>query len=362
MVETRRIRYAVVGLGNIAQVAVLPAFAHAENAELVALVSSDGKKRRELSARYGVEHTGSYEDFEQVLEGSQADAVYIALPNHLHREYTERAAACGVHVLCEKPMATSSVDCQAMIDATRYAGVRLMIAYRLHFEAANLRAIEHVRSGQIGNPVLLETTLTHWVEPGNIRTRPEVGGGALLDIGVYCINAARYLFGDEPEEVFCFANFGREAGQEGVDETVAGVLRFPGGRHSTFQISQVASSVSHFRLVGSQGVLEVEGAFSFTDPRTLILTRDDEREEEVFPKSDQFAPVIVYFSRCLLEEREPEPSGIEGLADVRIIEALQRSATLGEPVAVEPFPEPCYPSPDQRIDKPAVEPPPTVNA
>lgn len=363
MVETRRIRYAVVGLGNIAQVAVLPAFAHAaENSELVALVSSDETKRRELSARYGVEHTGSYEDFERVLEGSQADAVYIALPNHLHREYTERAAACGVHVLCEKPMATSSVDCQAMIDAARQAGVRLMIAYRLHFEAANLRAIEYARSGQIGNPVLLATALTHWVEPGNIRTRPEVGGGALFDIGIYCINAARYLFGDEPEEVFCFANFGREAGKDGVDETVAGVLRFPGGRYSTFQISQVASSVSHFRLVGSQGVLEVDRAFSFSDPRTLRLEREDEREEEVFPRNDQFAPLLVYFSRCLLEDREPEPSGIEGLADVRIIEALQRSASLGEPVSLDPFPEPSYPAPEQRIDKPAVEPPPTVNA
>jgi len=361
MVKTRRIRYAVVGLGNIAQVAVLPAFAHAEeNSKLVALISSEEEKRNQLAARYGVEHTGTYEDFERVLEKSQADAVYVALPNHLHREYAERAAACGVHVLCEKPMATSAADCEAMITAAKRAGVRLMIAYRLHFEAANLRAIELLRSGAIGNPVLLSATLTHWVEPGDIRTRAEVGGGALLDIGIYCVNAARYLFGDEPEEVFCFANFGREAGQDGVDETVAGALRFPGGRLATFEISQVATSVSHFRVIGSQGALEVEGAFSFTDPRTLTLVRDDEREVESFPAADQFAPLLLYFSRCILEEREPEPSGIEGLADLRILEALRRSAELCEPILLDPFPAPRYPTPEQRIDRPAVEPPPTL--
>jgi len=361
MVWTRRIRYAVVGLGNIAQVAVLPAFAHADkNSRLVALISSEEEKRRELAARYRVEHTGSYEDFERVLEQSQADAVYIALPNHLHREYTERAAACGVHVLCEKPMATSVTDCEAMNRAAERAGVRLMIAYRLHFEAASLRAIGLLRSGVVGNPVLLSATLTHWVEPGDIRTRPEVGGGALLDIGIYCVNAARYLFGDEPEEAFCFANFGREAGQDGVDETVAGVLRFPGGRLATFEISQVATSVSRFRVVGTQGALEVDRAFSFTDPRTLILTREDDREVATFAAADQFAPLLHYFSRCILEDREPEPSGIEGLADLRVIEALRRSAELYEPVLLDPFSAPCYPTPDQRIDRPAVEPPPPV--
>lgn len=362
MAETRRIRYALVGAGNIAQTAVLPAFAHAEeNSELVAIVSSDEAKRRELSERYGLEHTGSYQEFERTIEASKADAVYIAVPNHLHREYTERAARMGVHVLCEKPMATTSEDCQAMIDATQEAGVRLMIAYRLHFEAANLRAIEIVRSGRIGNPLLLSAALTHWVETGDIRTRAEVGGGALFDIGTYCINAARYLFGDEPHEVFCFANVGRGAGR-GVDETVAGLLRFPGGRHAEFGISQMAAPVSHFRLIGSQGVLETQGAFSYTDPRVQTLVFGEERDEKTFPPVNQFAPELVYFSSCLLEGKEPEPSGVEGLADVRVIEALQRSAELGRPISLEPFPFPCYPSPAQRIDKPAVEPPPTVHA
>lgn len=361
MVQTRRIRYALVGAGNIAQVAVLPAFEHArENSELVAIVSSDDTKRRELAERYGVEHTGGYEELERVLEASQADVLYIALPNHMHREYTERAARAGVHVLCEKPMATTSADCQAMIDATQAAGVRLMIAYRLHFEAANLRAVEIARSGRLGNPLLYTATFTHWVETGDIRTRPEVGGGALFDIGIYCINAARYLFGDEPIEAFCYANFGRGPGA-GVDETVVALLRFPEGRYAQFAISQMAAPVSTFRLVGSQGVLETEGAFSFTDPRTQTLLFDGTREEEHFPPVDQFAPELVYFSRCILEDREPEPSGIEGLADVRIIEALYRSLERGEPVPLDPFPFPCYPSPVQRIDKPPVEPPPTVN-
>lgn len=248
---------------------------------------------------------------------------------------------------------------EAMIEATHRAGVRLMIAYRLHFEAANLRAVDIARSGRIGNPLLLSATLTHWVPTGDIRTRPEMGGGALLDIGIYCINAARMLFGDEPEEVFAFANVGRGT-PGGVDETAVALLRFPGGRHAEFSISQMAASVSHLRLIGSQGVVEIENAFSFTDPRVQTLRYDGHEEVEEFPTADQFAPELVYFSSCLLEDREPEPSGIEGLADLRVIEALQRSLATGRPVHLDPFPFPCYPSPDQRIDKPPVEPPPLV--
>lgn len=358
--DRRRIRYALVGAGGIAQMAVLPAFENArENSEVVALISSEGEKRRKLAARHGIEHVGDYPDLERVLAEAEADAVYIALPNHLHRAYTERAAKAGVHVLCEKPMATTVEDCDAMIKATHQAGVRLMIAYRLHFEAATLRAIEIARSGRIGNPLLLSATLTHWVETGDIRTRPEVGGGALFDIGTYCVNAARTLFADEPTEVFCFANIGRGPGA-GVDETAVGLLRFPGGRHAEFSISQMAAPVSFFRLIGSQGIIETEGAFSYTDPRTQILHYDGERKEKEFPKVDQFAPELINFSNCILEDREPEPSGIEGLADVRVIRALQRSLETRQPVSLDPFPFPGYPSPSQRLDKPPIEPPPTV--
>jgi predicted dehydrogenase len=165
--EKTKIRYAVVGVGNIAQVAVLPAFEHAkENSELCALVSGDPEKLEELGARYGVSATGSYDEMEDILAEARADAVYIALPNTLHREFTERAARAGVNVLCEKPMAMTEEDCEAMIRVTEERRVKLMIAYRLHFEEANLLAMEIARSGQLGEPHYMSSVFSHNVRPG----------------------------------------------------------------------------------------------------------------------------------------------------------------------------------------------------
>src|SRR5687767_264985 len=148
--DRRPIRYAVVGAGHIAQNAVMPAFAHAkENSELTAIFSDDARKRKVLAKRFKVEEALPYSQFEDACGADLFDAVYIALPNTMHREYTERAAAAGIHVLCEKPMATSSRDCRAMIEAVRSANVKLMIAYRLHFEPANTGAVKIARSGKL---------------------------------------------------------------------------------------------------------------------------------------------------------------------------------------------------------------------
>ena len=194
------IRYTVVGLGHIAQVAVLPAFAHARrNSKLVAVVSNDRTKRRELSKRYRLEHAFPYDQFEDCL--NEVDAVYIALPNSMHAEYTVRAAKAGVHVLCEKPMAVTVRECRQMIDACRRAPVKLMIAYRLHFETLNLAAMDLARSGQLGELKFFASSFSMTVRRGDIRTKRKYGGGTLYDIGVYCINAARNMFRAEPTEV-----------------------------------------------------------------------------------------------------------------------------------------------------------------
>src|SRR3954454_7352336 len=198
------IRYAVVGLGHIAQVAVLPAFRHAQrNSRLVALVSDDRTKRREVGKKYRVERTYGYDEYEACLEG--VDAVYIALPNSLHAEYTIRAARAGVHVLCEKPMAVTAGECEAMIDACRTHRVKLMIAYRLHFEAINLAVIDLVRQGRIGVPKFFNSSFSLTLRSGNIRADKALGGGSLYDIGVYCINAARRIFRAEPTDVMAIA-------------------------------------------------------------------------------------------------------------------------------------------------------------
>ena len=361
--KKRKIRYAVIGLGNIAQVAVLPAFAHArENSELVALVSSDRKKLRELAKRYEVEFTGSYDEMEKLLAEAEVDAAYIALPNSEHRKVTESLARLGIHVLCEKPMAMSSADCEAMIRAAEAGGVKLMIAYRLHFEMANLAAIEHLRKGSIGDPLLFSSVFCHQVRRGDIRTQSDTGGGALYDMGVYCVNAARYLFGAEPEEVLAIQLAGTDSRFQTVDATSSAIIRFPGDRLAQFTASQGAADVGEYRVVGSKGDVRLDPAYEYVGELKQFLTVDGKTREATFAKGDQFAPELIYFSRCILEDREPEPSGREGLADVRVLEAIVRSAKLGKAVRLDPFPQKRHPTRRMAMKRPPVRKIDTVRA
>jgi predicted dehydrogenase len=353
----RQIRYAVVGLGHIAQVAVLPAFGNARrNSKLVGLVSGDPVKREQLGKKYDVERTWSYEQYDECLK--TVDAVYIALPNSLHCEYAVRAAQAGVHVLVEKPMALTEEECERMTRAAREAGVKLMVAYRLHFERANLEAGEIARSGRIGEPRLFNSTFCTPVVPGNIRVRRDVGGGVLYDIGIYCINAARALFRDEPTEVQATT-----AGTlDEVEESVSAILRFPNERSAAFTASFGAAKVSEYRLAGTKGDLAVEPAYDYARPLKHRLTLDGEARERRFAKRDQFAPELLYFSDCVLQNGTPEPGGDEGLADVRVIRALYRSAESGRPVSLPPFAKRERPSLEQEIRRPPVEKPEVIRA
>jgi glucose-fructose oxidoreductase len=357
----RKVRYAVVGLGHIAQVAVLPAFAHArKNSELVALCSDDADKLGKVGRKYQVEHRFGYERFEEGLAESGADAVYIALPNHLHREYAERAAAAGVHVLTEKPMAVTEDDCRAMIDACDRHGVKLMVAYRLHFEEANLRAVELVQSGRLGEVRLFNSVFTMTVKAGDIRLNPRAeGGGTLYDIGIYCINAARYLFEAEPDEVTAFTARGDDPrfSADGVDEMTSAVLRFPGDRLAAFTTSFGAADVARLQVVGTKGDLVMDPAYEYAEALSHRITIGEKTTQRKFARRDQFAPELLYFSECIMTGEDPEPSGWEGLADVRIIRALYQSADRGEPVALAPFDQRERPTLEQEIRRPPVQKP-----
>src|SRR5947207_6390738 len=267
----RLIRYAVVGCGHIAQVAVLPAFGNARrNSKLVAIVSGDPVKRAELQRKYEIPRALDYQHYDELLKSGDIDAVYIALPNSMHAEYAERAARAGVHVLCEKPMAVTEAECELMARVAREHQVRLMVAYRLHFERANLEAAEIARSGRIGEPRLFTSTFTMTVVPDNIRVKRALGGGVLYDIGIYCINAARALFRDEPTEVHASA-----AGAIGdVAESVSAVLRFSNERLAAFTCSFGATKVSEYRLVGTKGELAVDPAYEYAKPLEPRLSLD----------------------------------------------------------------------------------------
>jgi glucose-fructose oxidoreductase len=354
----KQVRYAVIGLGHIAQVAVLPAFGNARrNSRLAALVSGDPVKLDELGKKYNVERRCSYEQYDELLKSGDIDAVYIALPNSLHAEYAVRAAEAGLHVLVEKPMAVTEEQCERMAQAARDARVKLMVAYRLHFERANLEAIEVARSGRIGEPRAFSSTFSMQVVPGNIRVQRALGGGTLYDIGIYCINAARALFRDEPVEVRAMA-----AGSAGeVEETLSAVLRFPGERVAAFTCSFGAADVSEYRIVGTKGDLALEPAYEYAMALQHRLTLGGERKERRFAKRDQFAPELLYFSDCVLKNHDPEPGPEEGLADVRVIRALYRSAQSGQPVELGPYERRERPSLEQEIRRPPVDKPRTVH-
>ncbi len=354
--------YAVIGLGHIAQAAVLPAFRPArESSRLVALVSGDATKRKALGDRLRVP-AFRYEEVDEVLARDDVDAVYVALPNTLHAECAVRAARAGVHVLCEKPMATSEEDCRRMIDAADESGVKLMIAYRLHFERANLEAIELIRSGRIGEPRFFTSEFSYQVKPGNIRTAAETGGGAIWDLGPYCVNAARYLFRAEPREVFSMQADARDDRFRGVAEGWSVVLRFPDERLATFTCSFGAAATGAYRVVGSKGDVRLDPAFEYVGNLVRHLTVGDRTTVKKYPPADQFAAELVAFSRCVLEDREPEPDGWEGLADVRIIEAALRSARDRRPVRLDPVERRRRPGADQLQRHPPVEAPGTVHA
>ena len=348
-----RIRYAVVGLGWIAQSAILPAFANArKNSELTALVSDDETKLKALCRRYGVEKRYSYDQYGRCLEDPDLDAVFIALPNTMHRAYTEAAARAGKHVLCEKPMAMTETDCQAMIDTCRDADVRLMVGYRLHFEKANLAAVELAQSGRLGELRLFDSVFTQDVEEGNLRLRG-TEGGPLFDIGIYCLNAARSIFRAEPLEVSAWHE-SRAADMRfaEVAEMTAARLRFPGARLAQFVCGFGASPVSRFEVVGTKGVLRVSPAFDIAEDLVHSVTINERTTTTSFPARDQFAPELLEFSDCIQTGREPEPSGEEGLADVRVLEAIDESARTGRPVKLAHFGRARHPDMSQEIRRP----------
>ncbi|MGA9771475.1 MAG: Gfo/Idh/MocA family oxidoreductase [Blastocatellia bacterium] len=359
----RKVRYAVVGEGYISQAAVLPAFSHAnKNSELAALVSGDPVKLKKLGKQYNVPYTYSYEEYDRCLKSGEVDAVYIALPNNMHREYTVRAARAGIHVLCEKPMAVTERECEEMIRACDDNNVKLMIAYRLHFEEANMKAVEVVRSGKIGEPRIFNSVFTQQVAAGNIRLQSDLGGGTLYDIGIYCLNAARYLFRAEPIEATAHTASSGEQRFSEVEEMVSVMLRFPEDRLATFTCSFGSASANSYQIVGTKGDLRVAPAYELADELKHQLTINGKTKERTFAKRDQFAPELLYFSDCIINDRKPEPSGLEGLIDVAIIRALYRSARTGKTVKLEGFGRKRRPTIAQEKKRPAVEEPELVHA
>jgi predicted dehydrogenase len=331
----KKIRYAVVGIGHIAQVAILPAFKNNPHAELTALVSGDAKKLKELGKRYRVENLYSYDEYDACLASGEIDAVYIALPNSMHREYAVRAAEAGIHVLLEKPIAVTSHDGLMIARAAEKAKVKLMIAYRLHFDPSNLDAIKLVHSGKIGEPRYFTSEFGYELNDENIRMSTKEGGSPLHDIGVYCINATRYLFKADPTEVFAFSSTPDARFQGKIKETVTAMLKFPDGELASFTCSFGSGGISNYRVVGTKGNLYIDNAYEYVGAMKHTLTIGEKIKKWITKPGDQFAAEISYFTNCILHNRQPEPAGTEGIVDVKIVEALLTTLKTGKPVSLK---------------------------
>ena len=359
--QGNQVRYAVVGAGWISQAAFMPGVAQTGNSVMTAIVTGDQKKAETLGARYKIERTYHYDAYRAALDSQGFEAIYLALPNDQHRQFAVPALEAGVHVLLEKPMATSEEDCRAIEAAARSSGAKLMIAYRLHFEPATLEAIRIEQSGALGRVWLFSSVFAQHVAASNHRANHGFWAGPVPDMGTYPINAARNLFRAEPIEVMAVGTRHAHLGYN-FDDTVAVTMRFPGDRLAQFTVSYGLGTINEYRICGDKGELVVQKGFAFPGPLTHRLTIGDATTERTFKALDQFGAETRYFSQCILEDRDPEPDGEEGLLDVRVIAAIERSLEAGQPQELPPRFRAKHPLPDQAIEIGAIKPPAMVNA
>jgi predicted dehydrogenase len=326
--------WAVVGLGTLAVEQILPAFARSKLCKPTALVSGHPDKAKRLAAVYGVEPKSiyTYENYDKLADDPAVDVVYVVLPNSMHAEFTVRALKAGKHVLCEKPMASNAAECEAMIAAAKAAGRKLMLAYRLHYEPFNMAAIELCRTGAVGPLRSITATNLQVTKAPNIRLSKALAGGPVQDVGVYCLNAARYLTGKEPVEVSATAHQPADIPRfREVPATVAFTLRFPDGVLAHCDCSFDAAESRRFRVTGTTGWIDMENAFGYSGQQ-LTVSRDGRESRVRLSPVDHFAAEMDHFAACVQQDKPPRTPGEEGLADMRVIEAIERSAKEGRAV------------------------------
>jgi predicted dehydrogenase len=341
------INYAVVGAGWISQEAFLPGAVQSGNSRVAAIVSGDHAKAARLADFHGIGTVVGYDGYDQLLAGAGIDAVYIALPNDMHADYAIRAARAGKHVMVEKPLAKTEDEALAMIAAARDANVFLMTAYRLHNEPGTVGVLEQIRAGAIGRPLFFQSVFSFQIPAGNHRLKAAAWGGPLQDVGVYCINAARHIFAEEPIEAMAMAHRPEGDPRFGeIDASVAAMLRFPSGGLAQIIASFGAASVDSYRVTGTSGDLELDPGFKFDTATRLRLRRDGKIVETQFPQIDHFGAQVAYFSDCISAGTPPEADGEEGLADLRALIAIENACLSGQPQMISSPPRWRHPTTD----------------
>ena len=329
----RQIGFALVGLGSLAINQLMPAFARARHAKLVALVSGRPEKANHLAQIYGVDSKNiyGYDNYDRLADNPAIDVVYVVLPNSMHAEYTVRALKAGKHVLCEKPMANTPAECEQMIAAARAANRKLMIGYRLRYEPHNQALIAYAKDTADGpTRLILADAGFNIGDPKQWRLRRNMaGGGSLMDIGIYALNAARYLTAEEPVAVHAMMHStpGDPRFAE-VEENITFQLRFPSGILANCS-SSYGVGVNRFRVAKPRGSAELDPALSYTGLR-MRMFRGGGVEERILPQRDHFAAEMDHLSECILKGTEPLTPGEEGLKDLRVMMAIYEAAKSGK--------------------------------
>ncbi len=328
----KKIGYAVIGLGRIADHFMRGALLTG-NSAITGLVSGHRDKADKIAAQYNVPQGSiySYENFDEIAKNPAIDAVYVALPNSMHAEYTIRAAKAGKHVLCEKPMCLNVAEAEAMIAACKTAKVKLMIAYRCQYEPIHLKAVEIIRSGQLGKIQAIESAFGFNEDAGEWRLDKKLaGGGPMYDVGIYCLNACRYLTGEEPVDISAYATVVDHDGRfNSVEENVGWTMKFPSGAVASCTTTYGAPMDGFFRVHGSKGFLECDPAFNYDHLRLRgFYAGGRVNENETTPDPYQFQAEANHFSDCILTGKTPKTPGEEGLRDLTYITRIYRSAGI----------------------------------
>jgi predicted dehydrogenase len=328
--ENRMINFALAGLGSLSTNQIAPALGKTANARLAGIVTGTPAKAERWMAQYGIPERNVY-DYRMtgLADNPDIDAVYVVTPNGLHAEHAIRAARAGKHVLCEKPMANSAAECEAMIAACADAGVKLAVAYRCQFEPHHLECMRLAREQEFGAVKLVEAGFGFRIgNPNQWRLDKKLaGGGALMDVGVYALQACRYLASEEPVLVSALETKTDAVKFAQVDESMTFQLEFPSGVIGHCSTTYNANGLNKLRAFAERGWFGLDPAFDYGGLRGATS-----RGPLSFPEIDQFAAEIDDFARCIVEDRESKVAGIEGLRDLRVIEAIYESIRSGRAV------------------------------
>ncbi len=335
-----RVGLAVVGLGHLTLEQILPAIDKSERCRLAALVTGDRAKGLEVARQYGVAESSvyTYAEYDRIRDNADVQAVYVVLPNALHEEYVVRAAKAGKHVLCEKPMANSSVEARRMVEACKAANRKLMVAYRIQYEPNNRLAHDWTRSQKYGKVKLIES-YNGQNQAHNDQWRHKkalAGGGSLPDIGLYNLNTTRYLLGEEPVEVSAtvFSTPGDERFRE-VEESALWQMRFPSSALANCACGYGSHQSRRYRVHAETGWYGLDPAFAYEGLRMEASYAEGDTEFRQNPSrgsKDQFQLEMDHFARCVMDDLRPFTPGEEGVQDHVIMEAIYRSAREGKPV------------------------------